>query len=87
MAKPDGQVGVRLALAQVRQHEQGLLTDREASPSGTALGAALAQRVGQRDQGTTGHGDPSGIGRHAKLPVRRDDLVNRPSTRSFTRSW
>jgi hypothetical protein len=32
MANPDGEVGVGLAPAQVRQHQQGLLSDREAPP-------------------------------------------------------
>jgi hypothetical protein len=34
--------------AQVRQHQQGLLSDREAPPSATALDAPLTQRIGQR---------------------------------------
>jgi hypothetical protein len=32
----------------VRQHQQGLLSDREAPPSDTALDAPLTQRIGQR---------------------------------------
>jgi hypothetical protein len=68
-AEPGGQVSVGLALAQVRHHEQGLFADGQAPPPGPHLCTAVAQRVGQREEGVVGHGDPGGVGRHPKLLV------------------
>jgi hypothetical protein len=82
--EPGGEIGVGLALAQVRDSEQGLFPDRQAPPSGPDRGASVAQRVGEGDEGVVGHGEPRGVGRHPKLLVRRIDLGNRPYTRSFT---
>jgi len=41
-AEPSGEVGVGLALTQVRHHEQGLLADAQPPPSGPDLCAAVA---------------------------------------------
>src|ERR1700754_2848302 len=44
----------------------------------------MPQRIRHGNESLVGHGDPRRVRRHPKLLVRRVDLVNRPSTRSFT---
>ena len=44
-AEPDGQVGVGLALAQVCDHEQGLLADGQSSPARAEQSSVVAQGV------------------------------------------
>jgi hypothetical protein len=58
-AEPGGEVGVGLALAQVRQHEQGLAADTEPAPSRADLAAVCSKCVGEGGEGVVGLVNPA----------------------------
>jgi hypothetical protein len=81
-----GQIAVGLALAQISHYQQRLAAGAELAPPGRTLVAVPAKGVGEHGQRAAGHVHPGRVGQHTKLLVRRIDLGNRPSTKSFTHS-
>lgn len=83
-AEPGRELGIRVAVAEVGEGEQGLTAGTQAPPSGTELLAAPAEFGGQEAQGRTGHVDARRVDKHTKPLVEPDFLVENPSTRGFT---
>jgi hypothetical protein len=81
-----GQIAVGLALAQVSHDQQRLAADGQLARTGRPLVAVPTKGVGEHGQRAAGHVHPGRVGQLVKLLVRRIDLGNRPSTRSFIRS-
>jgi hypothetical protein len=67
-----GQIGVGLALTQVRHYQQGLAAGGELAPAGRPPVTVGAEGVGEQVQRAAGHGHPGRVGQHLEAPGQAD---------------
>lgn len=77
-AEPGRELGIRVAVAEVGEGEQGLPARAQAPPAGTELPAVFPQAVGEEAQGGAGHVDAGRVDKHTKPLVETVLLGRKP---------